>query len=54
MVESSAKEVKEEDMLEALMFGHEAVKKLVEFENSIVKEIGEEKMEYESLEFPQS
>ena len=50
MVESSAKEVKEEDMLEALMFGHEAVKKLVEFENKIVKEIGEEKMEYEKLE----
>ena len=50
MVESSAKEVKEEDMLEALMFGHEAVKKLVEFENQIVKEIGEEKMEYEKLE----
>ncbi len=50
MVESSAKEVKEEDMLEALMFGHEAVKKLVEFENTIVKEIGQEKMEYEKLE----
>ena len=50
MVESSAKEVKEEDMLEALMFGHEAVKKLVEFENTIVEEIGEEKMEYEKLE----
>ena len=50
MVESSAKEVKEEDMLEALMFGHEAVKKLVEFENEIVKEIGQEKMEYEKLE----
>ncbi len=50
MVESSAKEVKEEDMLEALMFGHEAVKKLVEFENTIVKEIGIEKMEYEKLE----
>ncbi len=50
MVESSAKEVKEEDMLEALMFGHEAVKKLVEFENTIVKEIGVEKMEYEKLE----
>ncbi len=50
MVESSAKEVKEEDMLEALMFGHEAVKKLVEFENTIVKEIGHEKMEYEKLE----
>ena len=50
MVESSAREVKEEDMLEALMFGHEAVKKLVEFENTIVKEIGQEKMEYEKLE----
>ena len=50
MVESSAKEVKEEDMLDALMFGHEAVKKLVEFENTIVKEIGEPKMEYEKLE----
>lgn len=50
MVESSAKEVKEEDMLDALMFGHEAVKKLVEFENTIVKELGQEKMEYEKLE----
>ncbi len=50
MVESSAKEVKEDDMLEALMFGHEAVKKLVDFENKIVKEIGEEKMDYEKLE----
>ena len=50
MVESSAKEVKEEDMLDALMFGHEAVKKLVEFEDTIVKEIGQEKMEYEKLE----
>ena len=50
MVESSAKEVKEEDMLNALMFGHEAVKKLVEFENKIVKEIGVDKMEYEKLE----
>ena len=50
MVESSAKEVKEEDMLEALMFGHDAVKELIEFENKIVSEIGEEKMEYEKLE----
>ena len=50
MNESSAKEVKEDDMLEALMFGHEAIKKLVDFENKIVKEIGEEKMDYEKLE----
>lgn len=53
MVESSAKEVKEDDMLEALMFGHEAVKELIEFENKIVKEIGEEKMEYEKLDIPE-
>ncbi|MBR2833147.1 MAG: polyribonucleotide nucleotidyltransferase [Bacilli bacterium] len=50
MVESSAKEAKEDDMLDALMFGHEAIKELIEFENSIIKEIGEEKMEYEKLE----
>ena len=53
MVESSAKEVNEDDMLEALMFGHEAVKELIEFENKIVKEIGEEKMEYEKLDIPE-
>ena len=50
MVESSAKEANETDMLEALMFGHEAVKELNEFQKQIIKEIGEEKMEYEVLE----
>ena len=50
MVESSAKEVKEEDMLEALMFGHEAVKELIEFEDKIVSEVGQEKMKYEKLD----
>ena len=50
MVESSAKEVNEEDMLEALMFGHEAIKELVAFQEQIIKEIGQEKMEYEKLE----
>ena len=49
MVESSAKQVKEDDMLEALLKGHEAIKELVEFEESIIKEIGVEKMEYETL-----
>ena len=49
MVESSAKEVNESDMLDALMFGHEAVKELIGFQNEIIKEIGEEKMEYETL-----
>ena len=50
MVESSAKEVNEDDMLEALMFGHDAIKELIAFEESIIAEIGEEKMEYEKLE----
>ena len=50
MVEAGAKEVKEDDMLDALMFGHEAIKELCEFERTIIKEIGQEKMEYEVLE----
>ena len=50
MVESSAKQVSEDDMLEALMFGHEAIKELIAFQEEIIKEIGEEKMEYEKLE----
>ena len=37
-------------MLEALMFGHDEIKELVEFQEEIIKEIGEEKMEYEHLE----
>ena len=49
MVESSAKQVSEEVMLEALMFGHKAVKELIKFQEKIIKEIGEEKMEYETL-----
>ncbi len=50
MVEAGAKEVSEELMLEALMFGHEAIKELVEFQETIIKEIGKPKMEYEVLE----
>ena len=50
MVEAGSKEVSEEDMLDALMFGHEAVKELCEFQEKIIAEIGEEKMEYEHLE----
>ncbi len=50
MVEAGAKEVSEEDMLEALMFGHEAIKELVAFQEEIMAEIGEEKMIYPVLE----
>ena len=51
MVESSAREVSEEDMLGALLFGHEEIKKLVAFQQQIVQEIGKEKMEVTLLSF---
>ena len=50
MVEAGAKEASEEDMLEALMFGHEAIKELVAFQEKIIEEVGKPKMEYEVLE----
>ena len=50
MVEAGAKQVSEDLMLKALMFGHEAVKELVKFQEEIIAEIGVEKMEYEVLE----
>ena len=46
MVESSAKEVSEEDMLDALMFGHEAIKELISFEEQIIEEVGKPKKDY--------
>lgn len=49
MVESSAKQVPEDIMLEALMFGHNAIKELIKFQEEIIAEIGVEKMEYETL-----
>ena len=50
MVEAGAREVNEDDMLEALMFGHEAIKELISFEEEIIGAIGQPKMEYERLE----
>ena len=50
MVESGSKEVSEDDMLDAIMFGHDAIKELLEFANKIIKEIGKEKMVYEVLD----
>ena len=47
MVEAGAKEVSEADMIDALMFGHEAIKELVSFQEEIVKSIGKEKIEVE-------
>lgn len=46
MVEAGAQEVPEMEMLDAIMFGHEEIKKLCEFIEEIVAEVGKEKMEY--------
>jgi len=45
MVEAGAKQVPEAVMLEAIMTGHDEIKKLIEFQNQIVAEIGKPKME---------
>ena len=45
MVEAGAKEVSEEDMLQALMFGHENIKVLCAFQEEIIAKCAKEKME---------
>lgn len=45
MVEASADQVNEEDMLEAIMFGHEEIKRLVAFQEEIAAKVGKEKMD---------
>lgn len=45
MVEADAKEVSEEVMLEALLFGHEKIKELIAFQEKIVEACGKEKIE---------
>ena len=47
MVEAGANEVTEETMLEAIMLGHEEVKKIVAFVEDIVSKVGKDKMEVE-------
>lgn len=43
MVEAGAKEISETDMVEALMVGHEAIKQLCNFQQTIIKEVGQSK-----------
>ncbi len=52
MVESSAKEASEEDMLKAIMFGHDEIKRLVKFQNDIVAACGKQKVEVVLHEVP--
>lgn len=47
MVESGSKEVSEEEMLEALMFGHEHIKELCAIQEDIINEVGKEKITVE-------
>ncbi|MGI6324574.1 MAG: polyribonucleotide nucleotidyltransferase [Bacilli bacterium] len=49
MVEAGSKEVSEQDMIDAIMFGHEAIKELVDFQEKIIAEIGIKKFEYEKV-----
>lgn len=50
MVEAGAKEVSEEAMLGAIMFGHEHIKKLVEFQEIIASQVGKEKRKIDLYE----
>ena len=53
MVESGSKQVTEDEMLEALMFGHEAVKELCAIQEDIISEIGLEKIEVVLANIPE-
>ncbi|MDY4958894.1 MAG: polyribonucleotide nucleotidyltransferase, partial [Lentihominibacter sp.] len=53
MVEAGANEVPEDIMLDAIMFAHEEIKKIVEFIDQIVAEIGKPKMDIELYKVPE-
>ena len=53
MVEGGANEVPEEKMLEAMLFAHEEIKKLVAFQKPIIAELGKEKSDFISFAPPQ-
>ncbi|MFC9414199.1 polyribonucleotide nucleotidyltransferase [Bacillus mobilis] len=50
MVEAGADQVPEETMLEAIMFGHEEIKRLIAFQEEIVQAVGKEKSEVKLYE----
>ncbi len=49
MVEAASKQVSEKDMIDAIMFGHEAIKELINFQEKIIAEVGISVMEYKSV-----
>lgn len=52
MVEAGSKEISEDEMLDAIWFGHEEIKKLVEWQEQIMAEVGKPKMEVPVYEPP--
>jgi len=50
MIEAGAKEVSDDDMYNAIMLAHEEIKKLIQFINGIVAEVGKPKFAYPSCE----
>lgn len=51
MVEAGAKEVPEGEMLDAIMFAHEEIKKIVDFIDEVTAEVGKEKKQIEFIQF---
>ncbi len=50
MVEAGANECSEKVVLDGILFGHEAIKKLCEFQSEIIASIGKEKVELDKAE----
>lgn len=46
MVEAGSKEITEDQMLQAILFGHEAIKKITAFQETIISEIGKQKKDF--------
>ena len=53
MIEAGAREVSEEAMLGAILFGHEAIKELIKFQEEIIEAVGKPKMEVSLFEVDQ-
>ncbi|MCI8631742.1 MAG: polyribonucleotide nucleotidyltransferase [Firmicutes bacterium] len=53
MVEAGANEVPEDVMLDAIMFAHEEIKKLIEFIEEVIAEVGKPKQEIELYKIPE-
>lgn len=53
MIEAGANEVPDETMIDAIKKGHEEIKRLIDFIEGIVKEVGKEKFSYTPMVVPQ-